>query len=220
MEWFVRALVTGVTCFAATNVDDIILLMMFFSQVNSGFRPRHIILGQYLGFLLLLLACVPGFLGGMVLPKSWIGLLGLVPILIGMKQLLTAEPAEPEVQAVATSDHGLSQVPLVNWLHPRTYQVAAVTVANGGDNIGIYIPVFASSSLLTLAVIVATFLVLVAVWCYGAWFLASHPTIAPLLSRYADRAVPFVLIGLGIYILIENGSYRLLPVISLVSFLQ
>lgn len=216
MEWLIRALVTGVTCFAATNVDDIILLMMFFSQVNHSFRPRHIILGQYLGFMLLLLACVPGFLGGMVLPESWIGLLGFVPILIGLKQLLTSEPEEPEVQTVSTSDHWLSKLPLANWLHPRTYQVAAVTVANGGDNIGIYIPVFASSNLPTLAVIVTTFLVLVAVWCYAARFLASHPTIAPLLNRYADRVVPFVLIGLGIYILIENGSYRLLPLFAVV----
>ncbi len=39
---------------------------------------------------------------------------------------------------------------LASVLNPQTYKVAAVTVANGGDNIGIYVPLFASSDLTSL----------------------------------------------------------------------
>lgn len=219
MEWFVSALMTGVTSFIATNIDDIVILMVFFAQVNDRLRPQHIIAGQYLGFILLLLACLPGFLGGLFLPKAWIGLLGLLPIVIGIKHGWEWQREDPSVQTVAEEvmtnlDSEAAIAGLAALLHPKIYHVAAVTFANGGDNIGIYVPLFASSNLPSLIVIVGVFLSLVAVWCGIAYYLASHPTIAPFLSRYAHRIVPFILIGLGLYILIENRSYRLLPAFS------
>jgi len=219
MGSFVSALITGFTAFAATNIDDILVLMMFFAQVNQGFRPRHIVTGQYLGFALLLLLCLPGFLGGLVLPQSWIGLLGLLPVAIGVKHLLEWNSDQSEIQTVSEekimaeeSEPTLKQPIALAWLahllHPKTYHVAAVTLANGGDNIGIYVPLFASSNFSGLVVIVGVFLCLVLVWCVIAYQLARHRAIAPLLTRYAHRIVPFVLIGLGAYILIENVSYR------------
>jgi cadmium resistance transport/sequestration family protein len=219
MEWFVSALITGITSFVATNIDDIVILMVFFAQVNDRLRPQHIIAGQYLGFILLLLACLPGFVGGQFLPKAWIGLLGFLPIVIGLKHWWEWQQEDSSIQTVseeATSslESEAVLVGLAALLHPKIYHVAAVTFANGGDNIGIYVPLFASSSLPSLLIIIGVFLSLVAVWCVIAYYLASHPTIAPFLSRYAHRLVPFVLISLGLYILIENRSYRLLPAFS------
>lgn len=215
MEWFVSALVTGITSFVATNIDDIVILMVFFAQVNDRLRPQHIVAGQYLGFVLLLLACVPGFLGGLFLPKPWIGLLGFLPIVIGIKHAWEWQQEDPGVQTISEAampslDSEIAIGGLAALLHPKIYHVAAVMFANGGDNVGIYIPLFASSSLPSLIVIVVVFLSLVAVWCGIAYYLASHPTIAPFLSRYAHRIVPLILIGLGLYILIENRSYQLL----------
>ena len=89
--------------------------------------------------------------------------------------------------------------------------MAAVTVANGGDNIGIYLPLFASSDLPSLVVILAVFSVMVGVWSYAAYQLTRQRAIARILTRYTQAVVPFVLIGLGIFILIESGTYRLLP---------
>lgn len=218
MEWFVSALITGITSFVATNIDDIVILMVFFAQVNDRLRPQHIIAGQYLGFILLLLACLPGFIGGLFLPKAWIGLLGFLPIVIGIKHWWEWQQADSSIQTVSEETTNLESeaalVGLATLLHPKIYHVAAVTFANGGDNIGIYVPLFASSNLPSLMVIVGVFLILVAVWCAIADYLANHPTIAPFLSRYAHRFVPFVLIGLGLYILMENRSYRLLPAFS------
>jgi cadmium resistance protein CadD (predicted permease) len=94
----------------------------------------------------------------------------------------------------------------------RTLAVASVTFANGGDNIGIYVPLFARGSVLDLAVTIGVFLLLVAVWCYLAAVLARHPAVAKVLDRYGHRIVPFVLVGLGIFILLESGTFALLGI--------
>ncbi|HEY9696022.1 MAG TPA: cadmium resistance transporter [Trichocoleus sp.] len=208
MTGLISAIITGMTAFAATNIDDVVVLMMLFSQVDHASQSRRIVIGQYLGFALLLLACLPGFIGGMVIPKPWIGLLGFLPIAISIRQLQARSEEEAEIQAVPSSVS--TQSPFTRLLHPQIVQVAAITIANGGDNIGIYVPLFASSDLTSLLIILAVFAVLIGVWCYVAYYLASHPKISPLLTRYANRLVPFVLIGLGLYILIESHSYQLI----------
>ncbi len=214
MSWFAAAILAGVTSFAATNIDDIVILMLFFAQVNATFRPRHIVVGQYLGFTALILASLPGFFGGLIVPKAWIGLLGLVPIAIGISHLVKRENDDNEVQAVSGEFNRESNSPvskLANLFNPQTLNVAAVTVANGGDNIGIYLPLFASSDLRSLVVILAVFSVMVGVWSYVAYRLTRHKVIANILTRYTKAVVPFILIGLGIFILIDSGTYRLLP---------
>ena len=215
MNWIAAAIVAGITSFAATNIDDMVLSMLFFAQVNDTFRPRHIFVGKYLGFAALIAASLPGFFGGLIVPKAWIGLLGLVPIAIGISHLVNRENEENDVQAVSgefnRQSNSSAVSKLANLFNPQTLNVAAVTVANGGDNIGIYLPLFASSDLPSLVVILAVFLVMVGVWSYAAYWLASHRAIAPILTRYTQAVVPFVLIGLGIFILIESGTYRLLP---------
>ncbi|MBE9161207.1 MULTISPECIES: cadmium resistance transporter [Microcoleaceae] len=214
MSWIAAAIIAGITSFAATNIDDMVISMLFFAQVNDTFRPRHIFVGKYLGFAALIAASLPGFFGGLIVPKAWIGLLGLVPIAIGITHLVKRENQENDIQAVSGEFNRKSNSPvskLATLFNPQTLNVAAVTVANGGDNIGIYLPLFASSDLPSLVVILAVFSVMVGVWSYAAYRLTRHRAIAPILTRYTKAAVPFVLIGLGIFILIESGSYRLLP---------
>jgi cadmium resistance transport/sequestration family protein len=216
MNWFARTIITAFTSFAATNIDDMVILMLFFAQVNSTFRPQHIIIGQYLGFIVLIVASLPGFLGGLIVPKAWIGLLGLFPICIGISHLVNRNSDEEYVQTVSTEfkdDNTKSSwlSKLVSLLSPQTFNVAAVTISNGGDNVGIYLPLFAGRDGTSLAVILTVFFLLIGVWCYVAYLLTSHPVIAKLFTRYAKAIVPFILIGLGIYILIESGTYQLLP---------
>lgn len=212
MSELISAIFAGVTAFIATNLDDLVILMLFFAQINAVFRPKHIVVGQYLGFGALILASLPGFFGGLIVPKPWIGLLGLVPISIGLYQLIHPED-ENEVQTVANDFQSTIKLPILSalgLLAPQSYQVAAVTIANGGDNIGIYVPLFAASSAASLRVILGVFFVLVGVWCYVAYQLARHPIVARVLTRYGAAIVPFVLIGVGIFILIDSETYRLL----------
>ena len=205
MEWIIGTVAIAFTAFTATNIDDILILTIFFAQVDDKFRPRHILIGQYLGFGLILLASLPGYFGGLIIDHKWLGLLGLLPIAIGIKDLFRKQE-EVTVQTCAIPEH--RQSPLIA---SQTYHVAAVTFANGGDNIGIYIPLFASSNAVTLSITIATFLVMITIWCYAAKIISSHPAIAKFLTQYSNAIVPFVLIGLGLYILYESETYQLLP---------
>lgn len=99
MNELVIAISTGITAFTATNLDDILILLLFFSQVNAAFRRRHIVAGQYLGFTALVLASLPGFFGSLIFPPDWIGMLGLLPIAIGLSRLLNPDTDDGEVEA-------------------------------------------------------------------------------------------------------------------------
>lgn len=205
-----ETIVTALATFAATNVDDLVLLTLFFAEAPTEARPQ-VVIGQYLGFVALVAVSLGGLLGRLVLPREWLGLLGAVPIAIGMRGLLHRHGEDGEVQTVSQPDRTAVPSLLGAVLAPRTYAVAAVTFANGGDNIGLYAPLFANSDLTRLAVTVAVFLVLVAVWCAAANRLARHPQVAALLARHGRIAVPFVLIALGITIIAEAGTLSLLP---------
>ncbi|MBD2446258.1 cadmium resistance transporter [Nostoc sp. FACHB-152] len=204
MNELITAIPTGITAFTATNLDDLVILTLLFSQANANFRRRHIVIGQYLGFCTLVIASLMGFLGGMILPSHWIGLLGLVPIIIGLNRLLNWESdsssdEESEIEISHTST-------FASFLSPQACSVAAITIANGSDNIGIYMPLFAHSAIYELLIIITVFLLLVGVWCYVTYKLTCQNAIANLLTRYGNNFVPFVLIGLGVFIILDSAS--------------
>ncbi|MEG3932962.1 cadmium resistance transporter [Microcoleus sp. T2B6] len=213
MNELLTAISTGMTAFTATNLDDILILLLFFSQVNAVFRRRHIVFGQFLGFTALVFVSLPGFFGRLIFPPDWIGMLGLLPIAIGLSRLLNSETDDSEVEAeLEQSEKSFFS----SFLSPQTYSVAAVTVANGGDNIGIYVPLFASNTLESLAVILGVFFAMVGVWCYAAYRLIQMRAIADTLTRYGNQLVPFVLIGLGMAILVKSGTLAS-PTLSIIS---
>jgi cadmium resistance transport/sequestration family protein len=183
----------GAMVFAATNIDDLLLLIVFFSPQERGFRGAHVVVGQALGFSALVAISLVGYFGGHVFPQVWVGLLGLVPIGLAVRRWGQRQEAAP---------------PMVNSAAASIAAVAAVTFANGADNIGVYTPLFASSSLSRLLVVLAVFYVLLAVWCGLGAVIARHPPMAPLLARHGHRIVPWVFLGLGVYILIEAGTVR------------
>lgn len=205
MSGLITAIGTGVTAFSATNIDDIVILMLFFSRVNLTLRRWHIVVGQYLGFIALILISIPGFFGGLIIPRPLIGLFGLLPILIGIKCLLDKEDESPEVEE---KEHHNSL--FTKFLNLQTYSVAAVTIANGTDNISIYVPLFASSTWQSLLVILGVFFILVGVLCYLAYKLTCHKAIAELLTRYGNKFMPYVLIGLGGFIVVDSGTLSLI----------
>ncbi|MFQ4136942.1 cadmium resistance transporter [Nodosilinea sp. PGN35] len=199
MSWSLQTLVKATAAFVATNLDDFVLLMMFFSQVPSRFSYRQIFWGRYLGFAALVALSLPGFFGGLVLPKAYIGLLGLVPIAIGLRQWLKRE-AEAEVQGVAAP--GL--------INAQIAAIAGITLANGGDNIGIYVALFAGQTWAELGLTLLVFALLIPLWYGLALAVVSHPLVRDRIARIGHCLVPPVLIGLGLYILVDSETYRLL----------
>jgi cadmium resistance transport/sequestration family protein len=204
MSGLTSAIPTGIAAFTATNLDDLVILTLLFSQVNATFRCRHIVMGQYLGFSTLVVGSLAGFLGGLVVPSHWVGLLGLVPIAIGLNQLLNPDSDSSEEMQEETDLFKPS--PFASFLSPQTYGVAAITIANGSDNVSIYMPLFANSAWESLLVIIGVFLSLVGVWCYVTYKLTRQTAIASLLTRYGSHLVPFVLIGLGVFIILDSAS--------------
>jgi cadmium resistance transport/sequestration family protein len=204
MNDLVTAIPTGITAFTATNLDDLVILTLLFSQVNPTFRRRHIISGQYLGFAALVIVSLSGFFGGLFLPSHWIGLLGLVPISIGLRRLFNADADSSEEVQTPTQESNSSKV--ASLLSPQTYSVAAITIANGSDNIGIYAPLFANAKGGNLLVMLGIFFLLVGVWCYATDKLTRQQAIAEILTRYGNNFVPFVLIGLGAFIILESSA--------------
>ncbi|NMG05666.1 cadmium resistance transporter [Brasilonema sp. UFV-L1] len=201
---------TGVAAFLITNLDDLVILTLLFAQVNTTFRHRQIVLGQYLGFTVLVTISLAGFFGSLILPSVWMDISGFLPIAIGLNRLVNLN--EDNFNKHLATSSSLS-VPIRGLLSPEIYSVAAVTVGIGGDNIGIYAPLFANIKLTSLLVILSVFFVLVAVLCYAAYLLAHQKAIAFIIKRYGNSLVPFILIGLGIYIALDNFTLALFSVV-------
>ncbi|WP_341527937.1 cadmium resistance transporter [Nostoc sp. UHCC 0302] len=212
MNGLITAISTGVVAFSATNIDDIVILLVFFSQINATFRPRHIVAGQYLGFTILLILSLPGLFGGFILPKNWIGLLGIIPIIIGINSLVNWEEDSSEEVVSGTEQSEISNI--ASFFSPQTYSVAAVTIANGSDNISVYVPLFASSNLGSFLIIIGLFFILIGVWCYVAYKLSHQKAIADLLTRYGNSFVPFILIGLGAFIVLKSEALTLIKLVA------
>lgn len=81
----------------------------------------------------------------------------------------------------------------------------------GGDNIAIYIPIFAGQSLSANIITLLVFFIMLAVWIFLGYKLVKAPLIAKVLEKYGHVAVPVVLIGLGLFILYHSSSFGLLP---------
>jgi len=212
MNWLVTAISTGVVAFCATNIDDIVILLLFFSQVNATFTPRHIVAGQYLGFTVIVMTSLPGLFGGLIIPQHWIGSLGLLPIAIGLSSLVNQQ--QDFLEKVLEETEQSEDATIASFLSPQTYSVAVVTVANGSDNISVYLPLFASSNLGSFLIIIVLFFLLIGIWCYTAYRLTHQKAIADVLTRYGNHLVPFVLIGLGIFIVLKSGALSLIKLVA------
>ena len=194
------AVAQGVGLFVVTNLDDLLLLSLFFAR--AGDRPgrrRQVVIGQYLGMAGIVALSVLAAMGAALLPSSWLTYLGLVPLALGIREAVRVARGRGEEadEEVAARD-GV----------PGAWFVASVTLANGGDNVAVYVPVFANVGAGTVAVIVATFVAMTALWCAGAVWIATRPSVARALERWGHVLLPVVLIALGVAILVEGGAFR------------
>lgn len=192
MASLATAIALGIALFVATNLDDIFILLVFFA--DRRLRTRNIVAGTYLGMGALVLISAAGALIALVIPPSYVRLLGLIPIALGIKALIWRDDDDDEEERARGAQSSA---------HAQAAVVAAVTIANGGDNIGVYTPVFAIQSSYEVAVIVSVFAVMTALWCALAHWLVNHPTIGAPFRRYGHCILPFVLIGVGVIVMLS-----------------
>jgi cadmium resistance protein CadD (predicted permease) len=191
-----------------TNVDDIVILAVFFGQARRHAGRYRVVVGQYLGFAGILGVSVLAALGAGLLPEGVIPYLGLIPLVLGLRAgwNLWREWRNAQVSSGATTDHRLRTAARPE---PGALSVAAVTFANGGDNLGIYVPVFANAGGGSLVIYTIVFFVLVGVWCAVGWYVATRPLVAQMLSGRGHLLLPVVLVAIGLVILIEVDAFRL-----------
>ncbi|WP_425682568.1 cadmium resistance transporter [Micromonospora sp. DT31] len=176
--------------FAATNLDDVVVLTVLFVAARRTGRPRpwQIVAGQYAGIGALAAVAVVAAAGLLVVPDPWPGLLGLLPIALGVRALLArTDDDEPP--------------PVVGGL----VGVAGVTIANGADNIAVYVPVFRALDPVAGLIWLLVFALLVAVWCAVAAALGAHPRVVALVGRAGHWLVPAIFILIGVVILLTSG---------------
>lgn len=192
-------IVLGISAFVSTNIDDIFLLIMFFSN-HLKFPPYQVVIGQYIGIGLLIAISIIASIISFVIPSFIIGFMGIIPIIIGIKKLINYYKNKKESDTNSLKNKLLSSNYSLSFL-----SVAAVTFSNGGDNIGIYTPLFASNNTIgQIVMLVVIFIIMTAIWCSVGYYLVNHSLLANSIRRIGHLILPFVLIGLGISIMIEE----------------
>jgi cadmium resistance protein CadD (predicted permease) len=251
-----KLIVTALISYVATNADDLIILMNFFTEVsigNSNMKVRHVFIGQYLGFFILLLISLIGYLISFVLPAEMLGFLGFLPIFIGIKNfieiifelynqrhgtiddILPTDPIstvqlemiryrkdfngeiiyelkkreEQQENPLLTNQRIKSNLLkyLTHIFTIETLKITSITVANGGDNIAIYTPLFAQAFKWQIVVYIIIFLLMVFIWLIISYYFINYRPILNLAQKYARYIVPIVFIGIGIYIIVTSDCF-------------
>ena len=198
----VQNVVTSIILYSGTAVDLLIILMLFFAKRKSRKDIINIYLGQFLGSVsLILLSLLFAFVLNYIPSKEILGLLGLIPIFLGLKVLLLGDS---DGEAIAKDGLRKDDKNLI-------FLVAMITFAScGADNIGVFVPYFITLNLANLIVALLTFLVMIYLLVFSAQKLAQVPSVGETLEKYSRWFIAVVYLGLGIYILIENNSFDML----------
>ncbi|MCO4488191.1 Cadmium resistance protein [Streptococcus infantarius subsp. infantarius] len=198
----IQNIVTSIILYSGTAVDLLIILMLFFAKRKSRKDIINIYLGQFLGSVsLILLSLLFAFVLNYIPSKEILGLLGLIPIFLGLKVLLLGDS---DGEAIAKDGLRKDNKKLI-------FLVAMITFAScGADNIGVFVPYFTTLNLANMIVTLLTFLVMIYLLVFSAQKLAQVPSVGETLEKYSRWFIAVVYLGLGMYILIENNSFDML----------
>ena len=198
----IQNIVTSIILYSGTAVDLLIILMLFFAKRKSRKDIINIYLGQFLGSVsLILISLLFAFVLNYIPSKEILGLLGLIPIFLGLKVLLLGDS---DGEAIAKDGLRKDNKNLI-------FLVAMITFAScGADNIGVFVPYFITLNLANLIVTLLTFLVMIYLLVFSAQKLAQVPSVGETLEKYSRWFIAVVYLGLGMYILIENNSFDML----------
>lgn len=180
----------SVIAYISTNIDDIFVIMILLTQATHKTKPK-LVAGHFLGVGLITLISMLGALGLQNLPLKFVGILGLVPIGLGIKAWVGYRRGEDDD---APDTRGISLL-----------SMAMITVGNGADNVGVYIPLFTGFSGTERVSAVVVFAGMTALWVFLADSLAEFPKIKNAIEKYRHIAIPVVFIILGIYIILDSG---------------
>ena len=191
----------AVVAFAGTNVDNCIVTTTMVAGAPVE-RAHRIAVGQVLGFVVLVAGAAAAAVLLFEVPTAAVGLLGLVPLAVGLRGLLELwrsgrahAGAVPRTERVPARAVGRSLV-----------AAALVTVAAGGDNVAVYIPLFRAAGAGDAGVLLGVFaLGEVAVTALVLWG-GRHRRARAVMTRLGATAVPVMLCCIGVLVLLEAGT--------------
>ena len=195
----VQTIISAIGVYISTSIDYLIILIILFAQLAQNKQKWHIYAGQYLGTGLLVGASLVAAYVVNFVPEEWmVGLLGLIPIYLGIRFAIVGEGEEEEEEIIERLKQ--SKANQLFWT------VTLLTIASGGDNLGIYIPYFASLDWSQTLVALLVFVIGIIILCEISRVLSSIPLISETIEKYERIIVPVVFILLGLYIMYENGT--------------
>lgn len=196
-----QTIISAIGVYISTSIDYLIVLIILFAQLSQNKQKWHIYAGQYLGTGLLVgVSLVAAYVVNFV-PEAWmVGLLGLIPIYLGIRFAIVGEGEEEEEEEEIIERLEQSKANQLFWT------VTLLTIASGGDNLGIYIPYFASLDWAQTLVALLVFAIGVIIFCKLSQVLSSIPLISETIEKYTRIIVPLVFIPLGLYIMYESGT--------------
>ena len=132
-----------------------------------------------------------------VIPVRYTGLLGIVPLAFGIRDLLALFRSDDKPQADGAAAAG-----------SRTALVASgfAQLANGADSIVTYSILFADSMALTDVLISITFVTMAAVFAAAALYALRHPWLNRGARRIGRYLTPLLMISVGAYVLANTGT--------------
>ena len=185
--------------FLSTNLDDLFVLMFLFMQARGKRDFISVLFGRYFGTAIIISVAIAGAYGLHIIPEKYIGLLGFVPITLGIKEFICS----------VRSDKNAAKERLIGYLDSSKnnnllFSAVTLSVSNGADNIGVYIPLLVDFSKTQILLFLSVFAVMTIQWCFVSACLIGIPSIKNKLQRYKNILVPVIFVSLGIYILLKN----------------
>ncbi|UQW80932.1 CadD family cadmium resistance transporter [Staphylococcus edaphicus] len=199
----VQIIITAIILYTATAVDLLVILLLYFAKASSKKEYHNIYFGQYVGsFILIGVSLFFAFVLHYV-PEKWIlGLLGLIPIYLGVKVALSGDCAGEERAKKELNEKGLSKLIGV---------VALVTVAScGADNIGLFVPYFLTLNFSEISVTLMVFTIMIFILVFSAQCLSEITGVGGIIEKYNRWIMAVIYIGLGVFIIIENETLNTL----------
>ena len=195
----IQTIVTAAILYIATALDLLVILLMFFARAKTRKEYRDIYIGQYVGSVaLIVISLFFAFVLNYV-PEKWIlGLLGLIPIYLGIKVAIYGDSDGEERAKKELNEKGLSKL---------VGTIAIVTIAScGADNIGLFVPYFVTLSVTNLFITLFVFLILIFFLVFTAQKLANIPGVGEIVEKFGRWIMAVIYIALGLFIIIENDT--------------
>ncbi len=187
--------------FITTEMDDLLVMFVLFGSAFTLRDKIFVVLGKYLGLAVLVFVSKTAASLLVQFPvKELLGLLGLVPIAIGVKTGIDCQRGGPAMRSAGEDSVQGRNLFLV------LLNTLIITLANGGDNIAVFLSFFPSLSRCEFVASCVVFAVLQAVWCAIAIAVMSAKSLRDYISESRRVVIPFLYILLGIYIVIQNGT--------------